>query len=304
MTISTINIGTIANDGTGDDLREAFIKVNSNFTVLNDRSPAATTVSNRIADSSTVAGVFFQKQGVDLQFKSLESGNNITLTATDDKITIAASGIISLGIVGNTGPVETLGNNQTLQVLGTASGATRTEMINSNTLRITSLLSNETTPTLGATLNGANNSITGVNVLQATNVQSLVYGIDVDDRNSFIGFDMGSIQLDNSNAETVTNLLDYIFFLNPVDLGVSLSTTSTTGTGSVATIGFATQASAPFALGSQITVLGVTPVGYNGTHIVTACTTSSVSFANTTTAVQTVAGVISAVTTNIDFGAL
>ena len=34
MAIQTINIGTIANDGTGDDLRDAFIKVNNNFSDL------------------------------------------------------------------------------------------------------------------------------------------------------------------------------------------------------------------------------------------------------------------------------
>jgi hypothetical protein len=228
MTISNINIGTIANDGTGDDLREAFIKVNNNFTVLNDRSPAATTVSNRIADSSTVKGVFFQKQGVDLQFKSLESGANITLTANNDKITIAASGIISLGIVGNTGPVSTLVNGNTLQVFGNLSGATRTDMTSMGgfpTLRVTSLLSNEPNPTLGATLTGANNNIVGVNTIQAANVQSLVYGIDVDDRNSFIGFDMGTITLDASipPVANITNLLDLFFSVNPVDMGTIAS---------------------------------------------------------------------------------
>ena len=31
MSIETINIGNIANDGTGDDLRSAFIKVNNNI---------------------------------------------------------------------------------------------------------------------------------------------------------------------------------------------------------------------------------------------------------------------------------
>ena len=34
MTIQNINIGNIANDGTGDDLREAFRKVNENFDAL------------------------------------------------------------------------------------------------------------------------------------------------------------------------------------------------------------------------------------------------------------------------------
>ena len=39
MANSIINIGTLANDGTGDDLREAFIKVNNNFSELYARSP-------------------------------------------------------------------------------------------------------------------------------------------------------------------------------------------------------------------------------------------------------------------------
>ena len=38
MAIQRVNIGTIANDGTGDDLREAFVKVN-NFTELDIRQP-------------------------------------------------------------------------------------------------------------------------------------------------------------------------------------------------------------------------------------------------------------------------
>ena len=31
MAIQNINVGLAANDGTGDDLREAFIKINQNF---------------------------------------------------------------------------------------------------------------------------------------------------------------------------------------------------------------------------------------------------------------------------------
>ena len=31
MAIQNINLGTYANDGTGDDLRSAFTKVNDNF---------------------------------------------------------------------------------------------------------------------------------------------------------------------------------------------------------------------------------------------------------------------------------
>jgi len=64
-------------------------------------------------------------------------------------------------------------------------------------------------------------------------------------------------------------------------------------TPTTATLTFATQASAPYVVGSQITVSGVTPTGYNGNYVVTACTTSSVSYYNTTTGAQTVAGYIS-----------
>ena len=47
MAIQTINIGNIANDGTGDDLREAFIKVNNNFTELNNNCLLYTSPSPR-----------------------------------------------------------------------------------------------------------------------------------------------------------------------------------------------------------------------------------------------------------------
>jgi hypothetical protein len=226
MTISTINIGTIANDGTGDDLREAFIKVNSNFSVLDARNPESTTVSNRLPDSSSVKGVFYQKQGVDLQFKTLEAGPNISLAANNDKITITSSGVVTIMVFGDTGAHLTINSVGMLEIFGTGGAATRT-LNNGTTLEVEALLANEANPTLSATLTAAGNDIVGVDVLQAANVQSLVYGVNVSDRNSFIGFDMGSIQLDNSNAETVTNLLDYFFYVNPVDLGTTASPLST-----------------------------------------------------------------------------
>ena len=73
---------------------------------------------------------------------------------------------------------------------------------------------------------------------------------------------------------------------------LSLTTTGASGTGSVATLTFATRPKAPFIVGESITVSGITPTGYNGTYTVTACTTTSVSYANTTTGAQTVAGAI------------
>ena len=46
MAVQLINIGNIANDGTGDDLREAMIKINSNFEEIDLRDDEQTTASN------------------------------------------------------------------------------------------------------------------------------------------------------------------------------------------------------------------------------------------------------------------
>ena len=73
---------------------------------------------------------------------------------------------------------------------------------------------------------------------------------------------------------------------------VSVSTASTSGNGTVATIGFANRATPPFTVGQSITVAGVAPSGYNGTYTVTACDTVSVSYANTTTGAMTAVGTI------------
>jgi len=70
-------------------------------------------------------------------------------------------------------------------------------------------------------------------------------------------------------------------------------TTGASGTGSTATITFATQPSSPFAVGDTITVSNMVPAAYNGTFVVTGATASSVSYASTATGSQTQAGMIS-----------
>jgi len=69
-------------------------------------------------------------------------------------------------------------------------------------------------------------------------------------------------------------------------------TTGASGTGSTATITFATQPSSPFAVGDTITVSNMVPATYNGTFVVTDATTSSVSYASSATGSQTQAGII------------
>jgi hypothetical protein len=47
VTKQTIGVGTAANDGTGDPLRDAMIKVNANFTELYTDAFPSNTVSVR-----------------------------------------------------------------------------------------------------------------------------------------------------------------------------------------------------------------------------------------------------------------
>ena len=61
----------------------------------------------------------------------------------------------------------------------------------------------------------------------------------------------------------------------------TIPVTNATGNGTTVTLTFATRATAPYPVGSRIAVADVTPAGYNGYKIVTACTTSSVSYAST-----------------------
>lgn len=71
MAIQTINIGGYANDGTGDDLRTAFEKVNANFTALS--TDAAVNAAINVGDG---AAVYKGKDVATLQFKTLTSTDN------------------------------------------------------------------------------------------------------------------------------------------------------------------------------------------------------------------------------------
>jgi hypothetical protein len=76
MTIQTINIGQIANDGTGDDLREAFRKVNENFDELDLRQPESTTGSNLGSGEAIFAG----KVGDALTFNNITTSGALTIS--------------------------------------------------------------------------------------------------------------------------------------------------------------------------------------------------------------------------------
>ena len=84
MSLQTINLGTYANDGTGDDLRTAFTKVNANFAILNTEAGIAGAVN---LGSGT--GVFKDQNINNLEFKTLTStGNTIIGSGASSTVTI------------------------------------------------------------------------------------------------------------------------------------------------------------------------------------------------------------------------
>ena len=84
MAIELIDIGNIANDGTGDDLRTAFEKVNLNFVELDTNIDASVLGSNLGGG----AGVFKQRVGNTLEFRTIDSGANLNVSVVGDKIVI------------------------------------------------------------------------------------------------------------------------------------------------------------------------------------------------------------------------
>ena len=181
MAIQTINIGTVANDGTGDDLREAFVKVNANFAELADRNPEATTGVNLGASGE---GVFAQLNGAEMQFKKLIGGGNVTLSADGNAITInSVGGLQTLNVETDNG-TQAVTDGDTLKLIG---GTNLNTKIAGGGVTFDSVteLSSDLTPQLGANLDGQNNNIINVN-----NINAKVWYKDIRD---IAGFNFGTI---------------------------------------------------------------------------------------------------------------
>ena len=216
MAIQYINVGQIANDGTGDDLREAFTKINDNFEEIDLRVIETITVQNA---GSLGQGLYAGREGTVDTFKRIVAGNNVTLAATDNGVTInAADSLSELVIVSDSGTV-TVQSGQTLSVNGGESISTRVSgqqvIID---LDDTNVVSRDTAPTLGATLNANGNSITNGGTISANNfvgyLEGLVYGYDIREFGPYLsGFDFGRIR------NTYNNALEFILATVDLDFG-------------------------------------------------------------------------------------
>lgn len=220
MAIQNINVGNIANDGTGDDLREAFIKVNDNFLEVEGRITNTAISATNIG--ITGEGVFAGIDDGTLQFKKLIAGTNTSLSTNDETITINSTGGLSeLLVLSDNGSIV-VGPNGYLGITGGPGLETRvngTDVVVE--LASTGLLAADSLPTLTANLNANDKRIQNVNTINANEfigpVSGLVYGYDIREIGQYFNdyWDFGDI-IDRKNYDSIIEFLitDYT-----VDMG-------------------------------------------------------------------------------------
>jgi len=224
MAIELINIGQIANDGTGDDLREAFVKVNQNFEDLDLRDNEKSTVTN----IGTGVGIFDNIVNYDIKLRSLKAGENIFIEATPQGDIIIASDTSAFNeiIVEVENAQKTYLKGQNIKIHG---GVGIDVVLNEENgfIYVQNLyndkLVNETDPRLSANLDADDNDILAVNTMQARtflgnltgNVTGLINGYDPSTIGPYFDqyFDFGDL------GRTVNSIIDWMLEETNVDFG-------------------------------------------------------------------------------------
>jgi len=133
MTISTtytaVNLGTIANDGTGDDLRTAFSKVNSNFgNIYTDgiEIPALSvtgtaTATYFVGDGAGITGITSYSNALVASYLTSYTGN-----IQAGNVTVLGNIVLAnpLANVFTTGPMGFVSNAGSIVTQGTSKGNT------------------------------------------------------------------------------------------------------------------------------------------------------------------------------------
>jgi len=218
MAIESINIGNLANDGTGDDLREAFIKVNNNFIEVDNRITALPIQGENLGTSGE--GVFAGKNVNTLQFKEILAGENTAITSNSTSIIIdSAGGLNDFLVLADSGHI-TIDGSAPFTIQGGDVIETRSP---GNTLFIdlkdTGIVAHDTNPTLSTNLQAAGNNIQNAGTVSANSfngpLTGLVYGVDIRDINQYFNnnWDFGDIFPEYSNA------VEYIIGTTVIDMG-------------------------------------------------------------------------------------
>jgi hypothetical protein len=239
--IQTINVGNYANDGSGDDLREAFIKVNQNFQALDD--VALQTATNL---GSAGARVFASQVENVQNFRRLVGGTNITLTELDNTIVFDGADPVQTTIITTDSGSIQLGNGSAWDLYG-GDGVEITADQNGSPnpqIIVNAGLNRDTNPRLVASLDANGENITGVNnlsvtstatgtltatgiadieTLRVTNIQTT--GTDTTDYQDglgrFLTWDFGGLD------ESYNSILSYVMANFAIDMGSFTNPSST-----------------------------------------------------------------------------
>lgn len=233
MALETINVGNYVNDGTGDDLRTAFTKINANFEELDLLQGQNNTISN----VGTGIGLYKEKIGVDLKLRTLKSGDGIVIVLSNpNEITITNDRYSFNTVTADSGNITATDTITSLSVVG-GTGVTTSLAGNVLTIDIAQYnISLDPTPTLGGNLNLNGNDIVGIGNININgditgnnlngnltgnvigDLSGLVYGIDIRDIDNAVSvFDFGAITFQAANP------IEYILLTTYIDMGSFLS---------------------------------------------------------------------------------
>jgi hypothetical protein len=224
MTIQYVNIGQNPNDGTGDDLRTAFLKVNDNFDFLAGIGGETNLGANL---GGATGQVFAGKTNETLNFRTLAAGTGISINQSGNVITIGntftAPSSFNKVFVGETNSIyyTASGPEDSFRIKG--DGAISVSLLG-NQITLTGVfnLSDDLSPLLSGSLdlNGKNIVGTGnINTVGSATVDSLQVG-----RSSGPGDWPG---LATINGNLVVNGTTTLASGTAVTLGVSQTLTAT-----------------------------------------------------------------------------
>ena len=128
MAQQTINIGTVANDGTGDPLRTAFDKINDNFTEVYgfDGDITGVTAGDGLTGGGTSGDVSLAIASNAIDWNKLSTAYTGVTTLSND---IAFDGADGYGVVFST----FASGDWTLDIVGMTQGETRTAIVTGGT---------------------------------------------------------------------------------------------------------------------------------------------------------------------------
>jgi hypothetical protein len=191
MARQNINIGIVANDGTGDDLRTAMQKVNDNFVEVYSGTLAATTLeftANNILSTGTNDAIVFVPNGTGtIDFPAIRiDDNNIKGLRSNENLRIIPNGTGGIKLDASTDITGALGVTglATLGSLKFGSGATITSILDEDTMSSDSATAVPTQQSVKAYVDA---QIVSSNSLRVADDSSTVVTIDLDGTLSVIG---------------------------------------------------------------------------------------------------------------------